>query len=180
MKHKLLILSLLISLSYSSILAQEAQHPIVKGYGGIYEIEDPVELVQPDKEYKILIELVSENKNPEEHSFWINNVARLMNLHGIQGVPKENLKVKVVVHGPAVLDILSNGNYFEKFRIAKNPNIPVLEALDEAGAEVIVCGQSLLARELARDEIWSKTKVATSALTTISKNVSEGYVLFKF
>ena len=164
----------------SSILAQEAQFPIVKGFGGIYEIENVVEELEANKKVKIIVELVSENKTPEDHSFWVNNIARLMNLHGIEGVASEDLVVKVIVHGPAVYDLLSHGNYFEQFRIAKNPNLAVFEALNEAGAEVIICGQSLIARDLGRNEIWEKTQVATSALTTITKNVADGYVLLKF
>lgn len=171
---------MLSTLLTSPVFAQEAQFPIVKGYGGIYEIEDVVEELTAGKKVKIIIELVSGNKTPEEHSFWVNNVARVMNLHGIEGVPAANLDVKVVVHGPAVYDLLSHGNYFEQFKLAKNPNIPIWEALNEAGAEVIVCGQSMVARELGRNEIWENTKVATSALTTITKNVADGYVLLKF
>jgi len=167
-------------LSISSGLAQEAQFPIVKGFGGIYEIENVVEELEKGKKVKIIIEWVSGNETPEEHSFWVNNIARVMNLHGIEGVSAADLDVKIIVHGPALFDLLSHGNYFEKYRIPKNPNIPVLEALDEAGANIIICGQSLIMRDLGRDEIWDGTLVATSALTTITKNVAEGYVLIKF
>ncbi|WKK74842.2 DsrE family protein [Marivirga salinae] len=176
------IYSLLIMTAFicSSVLAQEAEFPIVKGYGGIYEIENVVEQLEDGKQVKIIVELVSGNETPEEYSFWVNNIARLMNLHGIEGVSPANLDVKVIVHGPAVFDLLSHGNYFEKYRIPKNPNIAVLDALDEAGADIIICGQSLIMRDLGRNEIWEKTHVATSALTTITKNVADGYVLIKF
>jgi len=136
---------ILIVLFSSSISAQDAQFPIVKGFGGIYEIDNVVEQLEAGKEVKIIVELVSGNETPEEHSFWVNNIARLMNLHGIEGVSPSDLHVKVIVHGPAVFDLLSHGNYFEKYRIAKNPNIPLWEALNEAGANVIICGQSLVA-----------------------------------
>jgi intracellular sulfur oxidation DsrE/DsrF family protein len=164
----------------STALAQEAQFPIVKGYGGIYEIENVVEELEAGKKVKVIIELVSGNETPEEHSFWVNNIARLMNLHGIEGVSPADLRIKVIVHGPAVFDLLSDGNYFEKYRIPKNPNLPVWEALSDAGADIIICGQSLIARDLGRNEIWKYTQVATSALTTITKNVADGYVLIKF
>jgi intracellular sulfur oxidation DsrE/DsrF family protein len=164
----------------TSAFSQEAQFPIVKGFGGIYEIDNVVEQLEAGKQVKIVLELVSGNETPEEHSFWVNNIARLMNLHGVEGVSSANLDVKVIVHGPAVFDLLSHGNYFEKYKIPKNPNIAVWEALDEAGADIIICGQSLIARDLERNEIWENTKVATSALTTITKNVADGYVLIKF
>jgi intracellular sulfur oxidation DsrE/DsrF family protein len=176
----ILVVILIITLFSTSLFGQEAQYPIVNGFGGIYEIENVVEQLDEGKQVKIIIELVSGNETPEEHSFWVNNIARLMNLHGMEGVSSANLDVKVIVHGPAVFDLLSHGNYFEKYRIPKNPNIPVWEALDEAGADIIICGQSLIARDLGRNEIWEKTNVATSALTTITKNVADGYVLIKF
>lgn len=176
----ILVVILIVTLFSTSLFGQEAQYPIVNGFGGIYEIENVVEQLDEGKQVKIIIELVSGNETPEEHSFWVNNIARLMNLHGMEGVSSANLDVKVIVHGPAVFDLLSHGNYFEKYRIPKNPNIPVWEALDEAGADIIICGQSLIARDLGRNEIWEKTNVATSALTTITKNVADGYVLIKF
>jgi intracellular sulfur oxidation DsrE/DsrF family protein len=175
-----LVFILTILLVSTSVLAQNPQFPIVKGFGGIYEIDNVVEQLEAGKKVKIVVELVSGNETPEEYSFWVNNIARLMNLHGIEGVSSSNLDVKVIVHGPAVFDLLSHGNYFEKYKIPKNPNIEAWEALDEAGADIIICGQSLIARELGRNEIWSKTLVATSALTTITKNVADGYVLIKF
>lgn len=162
------------------LCAQERQTPIVKDFGGIYLIEGAEEIPDSTKTYKILIELVTGNKNAEEFSFWINNVARMMNLHGVAGVPRENIQVKVVVHGGAVLDIVSDQRYLEEFEIDKNPNAAVIKALQEAGAEILVCGQSLIAREIEKEELQPGVQVALSALTTISKNVSEGYVLLKF
>jgi intracellular sulfur oxidation DsrE/DsrF family protein len=170
---------LLITCSFE-LTAQERQFPIVADFGGVYQIEGAVEVPDSSKTHKILIELITGNKSPEKESFWINNVARMMNLHGVAGVSKENLKMKVVVHGSAVLDILSDTRYFTEHEIEKNPNGALLSALQEAGAEILVCGQSLLAREINADELWPGTKVALSALTTISKNVPEGYVLLKF
>ncbi|SMG39102.1 Intracellular sulfur oxidation protein, DsrE/DsrF family [Marivirga sericea] len=179
MKYFVSILCVIV-LFNTPAFAQEPQFPIVKGFGGIYQIDDVVEQLVAGKKVKIVVELVSGNETPEQYSFWVNNIARLMNLHGIEGVSSANLDVKVIVHGPAVFDLLSHGNYFEKYKIPKNPNIVVWEALAEAGADVIVCGQSLVARELGRNEIWKNTLVATSALTTITKNVADGYVLLKF
>ncbi|HET8858365.1 DsrE family protein [Marivirga sp.] len=179
MKNIWSIFVIIILINFSA-KGQEAQYPIVKGFGGIYKMENLVEELEEGSKVKVIVELVSGNEMPEEYSFWVNNIARLMNLHGIEGVSPADLDVKVVVHGPAVFDLLSHGNYFEKYRIPKNPNIPLLEALDEAGAEIIICGQSLYMMDLGRNELWEKTKVATSALTTITKNVADGYVLIKF
>ncbi len=178
LKVKLSIFISILAISYT--VAQEAQFPIVKDFGGIYKIENAHESPDVTQSYKILIELVSAHKDPENESFWINNIARMMNLHGIAGVEKENLLVKVVVHGPAVLDIVTDERYLKEFSISQNPNTAILSALREAGVEILVCGQSLIARDIKESELFPDTKIALSALTTITKNVPNGYVLFKF
>ncbi len=175
---KLSIFISIIAVNYT--VAQKAQFPIVRDFGGIYKIETEHESLDITQPYKILVELVSAHKEAENHSFWINNIARMMNLHGVAGVKTENLLVKVVVHGPAVLDIVTDERYFKEFNIAENPNTAILSALREAGTEIIVCGQSLIARNIKESELFPDTKIALSALTTITKNVPNGYVLVKF
>jgi intracellular sulfur oxidation DsrE/DsrF family protein len=159
--------------------AQTAQFPIVKGYGGIFEIKDATERPDPNLEYKILVDLTSQAENDKEISRWVDNVARLMNLHGLAGVPKEKIHVKVVVHGGGVFTLLNDAKYQEKYQV-DNPNLKVYEALREAGAEIMICGQSMVMRKLTKDDLWPGVKIAHSALTTITTYVPQGYVLVKF
>ena len=159
--------------------AQTAQFPIVKGYGGIFEIKDATERPDPNLEYKILVDLTSQAENDKEISRWVDNVARLMNLHGLAGVPKERIHVKVVVHGGGVFTLLNDAKYQEKYQV-DNPNLKVYEALREAGAEIMICGQSMVMRKLSKEDLWPGVKIAHSALTTITTYVPQGYVLVKF
>ncbi|WP_111672522.1 DsrE family protein [Algoriphagus litoralis] len=159
--------------------AQTPQFPIVKGYGGIYEIADATERPDPSLEYKIIVDLASGAEDNKQISRWVDNVARLMNLHGLAGVPKEKIKVKVIIHGGAIFSLLNDENYQERFEVA-NPNLKVFEALKEAGAEVYVCGQSMIARNLKTADLWPGVTIAHSALTTITTYVPQGYVLLRF
>jgi intracellular sulfur oxidation DsrE/DsrF family protein len=159
--------------------AQTAQFPIVKGYGGIFEIKDATERPDPNLEYKILVDLTSQAENDKEISRWVDNVARLMNLHGLAGVPKEKIHVKVVVHGGGVFTLLNDAKYQEKYQV-DNPNLKVYEALREAGAEIMICGQSMVMRKLSKEDLWPGVKIAHSALTTITTYVPQGYVMLKF
>jgi intracellular sulfur oxidation DsrE/DsrF family protein len=159
--------------------AQTAQFPIVKGYGGIFEIKDATERPDPNLEYKILVDLTSQAENDKEISRWVDNVARLMNLHGLAGVPKEKIHVKVVVHGGGVFTLLNDAKYQEKYQV-DNPNLKVYEALREAGADIMICGQSMVMRKLSKEDLWPGVKIAHSALTTITTYVPQGYVLVKF
>lgn len=168
---------LVLSTSYS--YAQTPQFPIVKGFGGIYEIADATERPDPSLEYKILVDLASGAEDNKEISRWVDNVARLMNLHGLAGVPKDKIKVKVVIHGGAIFTLLNDENYQKRFEV-ENPNLKVFEALKEAGADIYVCGQSLIARNLKTADLWPGVTIAHSAMTTITTYVPQGYVLLRF
>lgn len=168
---------LVLSTSYS--YAQTPQFPVVKGFGGIYEIADATERPDPSLEYKILVDLASGAEDNKEISRWVDNVARLMNLHGLAGVPKDKIKVKVVIHGGAIFTLLNDENYQKRFEV-ENPNLKVFEALKEAGADIYVCGQSLIARNLKTADLWPGVTIAHSAMTTITTYVPQGYVLLRF
>jgi intracellular sulfur oxidation DsrE/DsrF family protein len=169
------------ALFYSSSIAfaQTPQFPIVKGYGGIYEIKDATERPDGNLEYKILVDLASASENDKEISRWVDNIARMMNLHGLAGVPKEKIHVKVIIHGGAVFTLLNDAKYQEKFQV-DNPNLKVYQALEEAGAEIMICGQSMVMRKISKADLWPGVTIAHSALTTITTYVPQGYVMVKF
>jgi intracellular sulfur oxidation DsrE/DsrF family protein len=162
-----------------SAFAQTPQFPIVKGFGGIYEIPDATERPDGTLEYKILVDLTSPSEDNKQISRFVDNVARMMNLHGLAGVSKDRIKVKVIVHGGGVFTLLNDENYKKRFEV-DNPNLKVFQALEEAGAEIMVCGQSLIARNLKTADLWPGVTIAHSALTTITTYVPKGYIQLKF
>lgn len=185
----LIILSLIFSFNFATAQKPEARNPIVKDFGGVYEIEAAVEIPE-NKKTKILVDLMTSvtnrgNPNAEpdySKPIWAHiNTARLLNLHGVGGVSKENLETIVVVHGPAVMSLLKDKAYQEFYDTRhKNPNLPILNALHEAGVKIVVCGQSLISRNIKREQLYEHTGIALSALTTISKRVQEGFVVYNF
>lgn len=160
-------------------MAQTPQFPIVKGFGGIYEIPDATERPDGSLEYKILVDLTSASEDPQQISRFVDNVARLMNLHGLAGVTKDRIKVKVVLHGGGIFSVLNDENYKKRYEV-NNPNLAVFAALEEAGAEILVCGQSLVARKLKTTDLWPGVTIAHSALTTITTYAMQGYTVLKF
>ena len=95
------------------------------------------------------------------------------------GVTKDRLHVKVVVHGGAIFTLLNDDRHQTRYDSA-NPNLAVYEALKEAGAEFYVCGQSMVARNIKKEDLWQGVQIAHSALTTITTYVPQGYILLKF
>lgn len=178
--NKPLLITLFLSLVFSSFsYAQTAQFPIVKGFGGIYEIPEATERPDLDGNYKIIIDLVSASEDPKQINRMVDNIARMINLHGIAGVPNENISVKVAIHGGAVFTIL-NDAYYDKLYGVKNPNLPVFKALKDSGVELYVCGQSLIARGMKPTDVSDEAELALSMLTTLTKYVPQGYMLLRF
>jgi intracellular sulfur oxidation DsrE/DsrF family protein len=176
---KVVVMFCLLTCSCKLLYAQDARFPIVKGFGGIYEIPESTENPDPNGEFRIMIDLVSGAEDPKQVNRMVDNIARMINLHGLGGVAKENLKVKVAVHGGAVFSIL-NDDFYQKLYGVNNPNLPVFEALKEVGVEFYVCGQSLIARDMKTTDVWQGSQIALSMLTVLTKYVPEGYILLRF
>ncbi|MFM9840858.1 MAG: DsrE family protein [Cyclobacteriaceae bacterium] len=153
--------------------------PVVKNYGGIFEIPYAEEKPDPLLDYEIVIEVERESEHPDSLNWALNNVARLVNLHVMGGVPKEKLSVVIVLHGGATYTVMENSAYMKKYK-TNNPNLRLFRELSEAGVKVLVCGQSLINRKVDRVKIVPEVKIATSMLTTLTTYQLKGYALLKF
>ncbi len=160
------------------ICAQEAKFPFVDGFGGIYEVPGST---HPDSDihYKIVIDLKTNQPEKKAINPGLSNVARMMNLHRLGRIAEENMSVTVVVHGPATETILNNDDYRRKNGV-DNPNIALIDTLEAAGAEVVVCGQSLLGRGFPQTEVNSDVEIALSMLTAVTELQHQGYHLLVF
>jgi len=177
MKRQWLISLLLITTL--TLSAQERVFPLVKNYGGIFDIPSATVKPDPTQVYKIVVDVYTGAKDPKELAFGLNNVARMLNLHVVGGVPHGKLDVILAIHGGATFSILNNDNYRKKHGV-DNPNIGLIKALKDAGVRVTVCGQSLLARDIPLSAVNPEVEIATSMLTTVSTCQLKGYAVFKF
>lgn len=159
--------------------SQTRVFPVIKNYGGIFEVTDAVEKPASDLRYNIVIELVTGADDPAQLNNSLNNIARLINLHAIGGVPKENLSVVVAIHGEAAYSILNNQQYREKYK-TDNPNLGLYKELNDAGVQLFVCGQSLVARNIDRKRMAPEIAIATSMLTVVTTHQLKGYAYLKF
>ena len=158
--------------------AQTPANPIIKNYGTIYAI-DKVAPHDTELDYKIVIDLKSSNDNYDKVNSGLNNVARMLNLHGVAGVPGYKLKVAVAVHYTATPIVLNNTGYRKKYGV-DNPNLELINELKEAGVELFVCGQSLVARKYAFEDVNPQVETALSMLTVVTEKTMNGYQLLVF
>lgn len=92
-------------------------------------------------------------------------------------VPRANVHLAVVVWGTATHSLLKN----EAYKAAKgtdNASIPLLQALNDAGVQVIVCGVALINRKLSPSDLLPFVKVAPTATHALATLHAQGYGLF--
>jgi intracellular sulfur oxidation DsrE/DsrF family protein len=90
------------------------------------------------------------------------------------GVPRANVHLAVVGWGTATHSLLKN----EAYRAAKgtdNASIPLLEALNDAGVQIIVCGVALINRKLSPSDLLPFVKVAPTATHALATLHAQGY-----
>lgn len=144
----------------------------------------PVDFITnaPDEEekMKLVFDFTQSTANNAQGSHvneGLEEVIRILNLHIASGFKKENLKAVVVFHSASILSIM-NDEYYRKTYKTNNPNVDLLNQLLKNNIEMVVCGQSILLRELSPDDFLPNIQFALSAKTTLSKYQNKGYILF--
>ena len=165
------------SLLATQIFAAEPETgPIVDGYGAAFVIEDADVPLATDHVYKVAWEITDYAGEPDGINRSLDRVARFLNLHAQNGLAAEDMEIGVVVHGRALISMLSDTSYQERFD-RTNPNLELVEKLAAAGVQFFVCGQSMARRDFAKSELAEPVKLATSALTMVHQLQFEGYTL---
>lgn len=176
MKNLLLFLLLVSGLI---TYGQDRVNPIIKNFGGIYDIPEASVKPDPNQEYKIIIDVYGGPTDPKEIDASLNNVARMINLHAVGGADMEQMKVVLAIHGKSTYSTMNDAAYNAKFGI-DNPNTPLIRELKAAGVKLAVCGQSLIGRKVGIDQLLPELEVATSMLTTVTTYQLKGYAFLKF
>ncbi len=163
----------------SNLSAQKKTGPIIKDYGAVFNIENPDLTLDKDQVYRVIFDVYTNTKDDEKINPLINTVARYLNMHGQTGIPIENMKVALVLHGLAAKDALSDEAYRAKYG-KNNPNVGLISALKGVGVEVFVCGQSYKSRGLPLEGLSKDVKLSLSALTALIEYQEKGYKIINF
>lgn len=152
---------------------------VIPEFGSTYAIENPDFKTNTSLVFKAVFDVSKAPEDPSKRNPYIETIARFLNMHENAGVPMKNLKVRMAMHGQASYGLLKNKYYKEKFGV-DNPNIELLEAIEAAGVEVLLCGQTAGSRNLSPERRIPLTKVALSAMTILIQSQEEGYNLIAF
>ena len=180
MVKQFLILVALITTFFN--YAQEAHSgEVIKDYGKVYTITNPDFKTDSTAQFKAVFDVARSFDDPAKPNALIETVARFINMHREAGVPAENIKVALVIHGSAYNDILKNEIYQKKFpEITTNPNAELISQLSDQGVQVILCGQTAAHRKITKAQTLPEVKIALSAMTALVQLQNEGYQLINF
>lgn len=159
--------------------AQTPQNPVIKSAGTISDIPFATVKGDPTMDYNIVIDIMLGAPKPDQVNSGLDNVARLLNLHAVAGVPANKMHVVLAVHNESANALMNNEAYQKKYDV-DNPNLKLLEELHNAGVKITVCGQSLVKRAIDYKTLAPNVEVAISMLTTLTTYQLKGYAVLKF
>jgi intracellular sulfur oxidation DsrE/DsrF family protein len=156
--------------------------PMIKGsyLSGVIPVENAALKAGPNETVKLMFDFTqatSAGKQATKVNEGLEEVARILNIHVVSGVKKENIKAVVVFHAGSILSVLSD-NYYQQNYQSANPNIAMLNQLQAAGVELYICGQSLALREIPAAMVLPQVKIAVAAKTTLTHFDALGYYEF--
>ncbi len=165
----------IVLLSGTSALAQKKVYPVIQDYG--FMLEMPFETIQPDPDldYKLLAETPRGQKDKTKLYEILDYFAKVVNAHAYAGVPRENFKMSVVLYSGSAYTALTHEEYNERFG-NDNPNLELLERFQEAGVDVIICGQSMMKQNMRPEDIAEGIKIGSSRITISSELMTKGYI----
>ena len=169
-------------LLFSSILFAQTDRiegKIISDYGETLKVADIDIKTDVSAEFKVIFDVAQSSDDKSVINKYIVTAARFLNMHADAGMDPSQLKVAMTIHGGAWQDVLSNEAYREKYGV-DNPNVELINQLTEAGADIIICGQTAGFRGITKQNANPNVKFALSAMTALLQYQENGYTFFKF
>ena len=165
-----------VMLGYSpTAWTQTDQKLPVAGYAPAKDIPGARELPSPDVDYKVVFSVAAVAK-PEEIHPTLKTIALYLNTLAHNGVPAGHRHIAAVFHQGGGDAVLANDVYKSRHNGVDNPNIAALAELKQAGVELRVCGQGLLARKIDAKLVNPDVQIDLWAMTTLVNLQLKGYV----
>ncbi len=111
-----------------------------------------------------------------------DSAARFLNMHVSHGVPQENIRLVVVVHGKAALELLTNAAHAANplSRQGDNPSAKLVEALLAEDVRFVLCGQSAAVYGIKPEDLIPGVEMSLSAMTAHALLQQRGFTVNPF
>ncbi|WP_296720781.1 DsrE family protein [Erythrobacter sp.] len=111
-----------------------------------------------------------------------DSAARFLNMHVANGVPQDNIRLVVVVHGKAALELLTDAAHAANplSRQGDNPSGKLVEALLAEDVRFILCGQSAAVYGIKPEDLIPGVEMSLSAMTAHALLQSSGFTVNPF
>ena len=152
--------------------------PVFENYGKTAPVETDFK-VPSWGTLKVLFDVAGAAK-PGEVNRNLDSAARLINMHAASGTKPKKIKVAIVVHGPAAIDLTKAERYSQGSDGKENASAPLISALTEQGVRVILCGQTAAYRDIKNEDLLPGVEMALSAMTAHAVLQYQGYTLNPF
>ena len=152
--------------------------PAIAGFGRIATVKTDVPIPK-DTELKIRFD-VDKAAAPGTINRTFDSAARFINLHVAAGVPPEKIKIAIVVHGSASVDVTRQDFYKALNEDRGNASAAAIETLAKHQVQFYLCGQSAAYNDIGNADLLPGVKMALSAMTMHVLLDQDGYSLIPF
>lgn len=161
--------------------------PVFEGFGPHAPVEG-MGAVPADTEFAIAFDVATPAEKGQRNRGF-ESAARFINMHVAAGVDPENIRIAVVVHGKASMDLLDDAAWAARQSASAdgaaeealdNPSAAMIRALMDAGVRFILCGQSGAAQGIKQEDLIPGVETALSAMTAHALLQQRGYTVNPF
>ena len=178
-KRYALLCFIVCSATFTMAQSDRVSGKIIPDFGKTFKVENPEIATDTSATLKVIFDVSKSPENKTQVNSNIETAARFLNMHADSGMDISQLKVAITIHGGAWKDILTDAVYLEKYG-SKNPNSELINQLNSAGVDIILCGQTAHFRNVSRSDTNPNVKFALSAMTALLQYQNNGYHFIKF
>ncbi|OBV10339.1 DsrE family protein [Erythrobacter dokdonensis] len=178
------IITIALALAAAPLAAQDMSAfkpgPVLEGFGAHAPVPG-VDQLPVDSEFAIAFDVAT--PAPEGGvNRGFDSAARFLNMHVAHGVPQDNIRLVVVVHGKAALELLSDEAHAANplSRQGDNPSRALVEALLEADVRFVLCGQSAAVYGIKPENLIPGVEMSLSAMTAHALLQQRGFTVNPF
>lgn len=152
--------------------------PVLADVGPIAPVDSDLPIPKGTR-LKIAFDLRAK-ADPGTLSRQIETAARTLNMHVAAGVPKQDVQIVLIAHGPAAMDLLKPEVYAARNEGKANGSLDAVKKLLGAGVEIYLCGQTAMGQKISKADLIPGVKMSLSAITAHALYQQRGYTLNPF